>query len=443
MNFNDFREQTFQTALKKGCAAAELFSVEREQFNVHILEQELDSYSVSNTVGIGLRVQHRGKNGYAYTEVTDAPEELVRHAMENAASVEDSDDSPMQTKQEYQTVTAPENPANQMSESDKIETAKALERTVKAASSEVRRVAYDVMATVKTRIRISNTLGLDAERNSSNAYLYVVPVIERNGEMRDGVAFRANDEITDIANTAKEAVENATGKFGASPCAPGKYRIIIKNEAMSDLLDAFSPMFSADEAHKGLSLMNGKEGEKVAADCVTIVDDPFFAKNPRAFDDEGTPSMTKNVIENGVLMTLLHNLKTAQKAGVASTSNAGRASAASPVGIAPSNFYLKSGEKSFDELVAEMENGIIITSLEGLHAGLSAVSGDFSLLAQGKLVENGTVVRPLAQITVAGNFITMMKSVIGIANDLKFGLPGGTMVGSPSVEISELMISGK
>lgn len=101
----------------------------------------------------------------------------------------------------------------------------------------------------------------------------------------------------------------------------GSYAVILRHDAMADLLQAFSPVFSADEAQKGRSLLAGKEGEAVAAPCVTIVDDPFHAYAPRAFDGEGTPSVTKNVVEDGTLKTLLHNLKTAKKAGCESTGN--------------------------------------------------------------------------------------------------------------------------
>ena len=75
------------------------------------------------------------------------------------------------------------------------------------------------------------------------------------------------------------------------------------------------------------------------------------------------PSVTKSVVEKGVLKTLLHNLKTAKKAGVDSTSNAGRASAASPIDVAPSVFYVEPGETSYDELLKRLDNGLIITRL--------------------------------------------------------------------------------
>ena len=90
----------------------------------------------------------------------------------------------------------------------------------------------------------------------------------------------------------------------------------------------------------------------------------------------------KAVVENGVLTTLLHNLKTAHKQGVASTGNAAR-SYASTVGVAPSNFYFKPGAQTQEALLERMGEGLMLTDVTGLHAGANPISGDFSLLSRG------------------------------------------------------------
>ena len=158
-----------------------------------------------------------------------------------------------------------------------------------------------------------------------------------------------------------------------------------------------------------------------------------------AFDDEGVATKAKNVIENGVLTTLLHNLKTAHKQGVATTGNASR-SYASPVGVSPSNFYFVPSEISYDELLTRLGDGLIITEVAGLHAGANAISGDFSLSAKGFRVREGKRAEAIKQITVAGNFYTLLKSVEAVGADLKFGTGS---YGSPSLLIESLSIAGK
>lgn len=443
MEFNQFKEKAFEAALKNGCDAAELYFVEGDSFSAMVLEQELDSYSVSRERGLNLRVQLAGKNGYAYTESLDAPEALVLRAMDNARAIENEDDHPMQGKCEYRALPKRECRVDAASEREKIELAMALERAVKDQDARVLRVMRCAVGSGSSLTRICNTLGLDAEGEERIAYSYAVPVASAGDQVKDGFAFRVDDGIFDVDGCAKEAVARAVAQLGGAPVPAGEYRILFENLAMGDLLAAFSPMFSADAAQKGLSLLAGKEGEAVAAPCVTILDDPFHAVNPRAFDAEGVPCVTKPVVDSGVLKTLLHNLKTAKKAGVPSTGNGGRAGASAPVGVMPTNFFLKPGTECFDALTAKLGNGLIITDVSGLHAGLNTISGEFSLLASGMLVENGKAVRAVEQITVSGSFLSLMRGVEAVGSDLRFGLPGTSCFGSPSVLVSTLAVSGK
>ena len=142
-------------------------------------------------------------------------------------------------------------------------------------------------------------------------------------------------------------------------------------------------------------------------------------------------------MERGVLKTLLHNLKTAKKAGVASTGNAVQG------GVMPTNFFLAPGPDGFERLVTKLGDGLIITDISGLHAGLNPISGEFSLLASGMLVKDGQAVRPVEQITVGGSFLSLMRGIEAVGCVVRFGLPGGSCFGSPSVLAGTLTVSGK
>ncbi len=181
----------------------------------------------------------------------------------------------------------------------------------------------------------------------------------------------------------------------------------------------------------------------IASEAVSITDDPLFSYSPRPFDDEGTPSRATSVVKNGKLMSLLHNLKTAKKAGCASTSNASRESASSPISVAPSNFILEKGEKDLTELLSEMGDGLLITELSGLHAGVNFSTGHFSLLASGFKVEKGKIKSPVERITVAGLFDRLLKDITLVGDDLYLSMPGGAVFASPSVYIENgLTVSG-
>ncbi|MCL2286171.1 MAG: TldD/PmbA family protein, partial [Firmicutes bacterium] len=160
------------------------------------------------------------------------------------------------------------------------------------------------------------------------------------------------------------------------------------------------------------------------------------------FDAEGVATQNKAIIENGVLKTLLYNTKSAEKDGVKSTGNASKAGFGGAIGTGTTNYYLVPGEKSYDELVQGLEKGVIITEMAGLHSGVNAVSGDFSVSAEGYFVENGKIVKPVEQITVAGNFYELLKNIETVGSDLRFHSLGSGGIGMPSVLVNGLSIAG-
>ena len=127
-----------------------------------------------------------------------------------------------------------------------------------------------------------------------------------------------------------------------------------------------------------------------------------------------------------------------------STGHASRPSIKAGLEVAPSNLYLKPGPASLPDLMGLAHNGILLVELDGLHSGANPVSGDFSLGAQGYFFEQGEVRYPLHNFTVAGNFFHLLKNIIGLGNDLEFSPPmAGSAIGSPSILVSSLSISGK
>jgi len=442
MTNQEFSSLAASYAKTAGCDGCETFYAGGEAFEVNANVGEIDRYSVSREAGVSVRVSYQGKQGYAYTERLEEPEKLVDRAIDNAKCIESTDDHPMQKKRNYREVTREPSALANLSEQERIALAKRLEQAALEADSRVKRVVYCTVVYEAGSVRIENTQGLLAEKNSDVSIVYIMPSIQQGDEVQTGFAFRMGADAADVDACAREAVQDALGKLGGTPVASGFYRVLFRPYAFCDLFSAFASVFSADEAQKGRSLLANKEGEAIASPLVTLTDDPFDPAAPRAFDSEGTPCKVKAVVENGVLKTLLHNLKTAAKAGVESTGNASRASAASPVGVSPTVFRIEPGKLSADELVQTLGNGLIITELEGTHAGVDAISGDFSLKSAGFLVEDGKIVRPVSNITVAGNFITLLKGVSALGSDILFSLPQTGYFASPSVLVERLSVAG-
>ena len=235
---------------------------------------------------------------------------------------------------------------------------------------------------------------------------------------------------------AQDCREEALCNLGAGRMRSGATPVVIKNSAMGDLLSTFSGIFSADNAQKGISLLAGREGETIASACVTITDDPLlpWGLGSSPFDREGAATRTKNVVEGGVLKTLLHNRQTAKKAGVKTTGNA-----AGGGRVAPSNLFIAPGTLPAGDLLRNMGDGLYLTEVSGLHAGANPISGDFSLLARGFEIKGGERVRAVEQFTVAGNFYQLLRDILSVGSDLHFE---GSPIGSPTVAVRSLSVAG-
>jgi len=450
MDIKDFAEKLFSKAKEAGFTEYEIYYVDGDSFKVTIYKSEIDQYSLNAHRGLSFRGLYNGKMGYSYTEVLDdyALEMLIKKAKENAMAIEDDDvDIIYGGHDNYADMKGFNEELANMNADEKIKMALQLEKDTLSQSDKVKSIEDCMVVTGTGESRIINSKGLDLQYKSNTIYAIVAPVVEEDGKVNTAFAFKAAKNYNDIdtSTIAKEAVEDALAYMGAESIPSGKYKVIIRNDVMADMLDTFSGIFSAYNVQKGMSLLKGKIGTKIASEAVTIIDDPLMENGLASapFDAEGVACYTKTVVEQGKLNTFLYNLKTAQKDGVKSTGNASKASYASPVGVSPSNFYIKPGNKSREDLMNELGDGIFITEIQGLHSGANAVSGDFSLAAKGFEIKNGKKIKPVEQITIAGNFYNLLQDIIEVGADLKFGMPSGGCFGSPSVIVKELAISGK
>ena len=445
MTRDDFFRALLAAAKEAGADDAEAYFAETESFRVLAAKGEIEDYAVNKSGGVSLRVLKNGKMGSSYTEALDeeAIDMLVKNALASAALIDDEDEQFIFAgSPEYQKIDCT---GDAGTPEERIAMALKLEREAREMDPRVKETSLGTgVETEHTTIRLMNTRGLDLT-HSSDLSVCMVGTIAREGSRTttgDADDCKRSFSALDPEKICREAVEDAISKLPAKPCESGAMPAIFRNTCMVSLMSAFLSVFSADAAQKGLSLLKGREGEKIAAECVTLVDDPLMEGGlaSRPFDGEGVATYRKEVISNGTLTTLLHNLKTAKKAGCQSTGNAARGGYASAaMSVAPMNFHFKPGEDDLDALCAKMGRGIVITGLGGLHAGANAVSGDFSLLAEGYLVEDGKKSQPVEQVTVAGNFFQVLKDIVAVGSDLKF--PGG--MGSPSVWVKEISVAGK
>jgi PmbA protein len=423
----------------------EVYVQSLDQLSVRLFQGQLDSYSLADSRGLSFRGLYGDKLGYAFTEKLDQAslDLLVSQAADNAQHIDAGDvEEIFAGSPSYPQLDLERPPLAELTGTQLIELAQGMSAVAKNADARVKFVHAGLSRIAGERL-IVNTAGLDLLARGH--YLTgAVDVVAVDGkERRTGREFWGGRDLSGLVPEAlaTAAVQEATSMFGASPVSSGTYPVLLRRDVAAELLGTFSGVFSAEAVRKGLSLMRDKLGSPVASELVTIVDDPFLPDGAGStpFDAEGVACSRRDIIAQGVLTTYLHNLKTARKEGIASTGHAARATYKSPVDVSPHNLLVAAGNQSWDQLLAGMDRGLVITSVQGLHSGAKPVSGDFSLGATGFRVEGGVVVSPVDQITVAGNFFRLLHDVEVVGSDLEFR----RSFGSPTLRVAGLAVAGK
>jgi PmbA protein len=194
---------------------------------------------------------------------------------------------------------------------------------------------------------------------------------------------------------------------------------------------------SGSAIYRRSSFLVGQIGQTVATNEITVVDDALMPAGlgSSPFDDEGVPTELTPIIENGVLRNYLHSAYTARKLGSRPTGNGSRA-ASGTVTIGPTNFYLKAGKYTPEEIILSTERGLYVVELIGF--GVNTVTGDYSRGAVGIWIENGQFVHPVQEVTIAGNLREMLKNVEMVGKDVTFL----GSIAAPTLKIGNMVISG-
>lgn len=448
MDFNAFKEIAAAKALELGISEYELYYQSSESTSVSAFQHETDDFTSSRSGGVCFRCIVNGKMGYASTEELSRAqaEAVVLRAADNAAVLEAEEPAFLgEGGKTYEPLEI--HPYDLPSADSLIETVLKTQEKLYAANPAVVDGTATEGFTGRREIAIYNSRGLDLHYENNVSGLAVGAVVTDGKEMSDEAEIKLG-KLSDL-NTdemVEKAVSGALRKLGGGVAPTAVCPVVFSPRAMSDLLAAFSAIFSSENVQKGLSKLAAREGQMIASGAVTLVDDPFHKDNPMPihFDAEGSPTHRKNIIEKGELKTLLYNLKTAAVAGKETTGNASKGGYDAPVEVRPFTMYLAPGEYSEAALLEKAGSGVYINSLGGLHAGANPVSGDFSLQSAGFLIEDGRKTGFVKSFTVAGNFYELLKKITAVGDNVELpSAMGMTAFGSPSVLVEDLSIAGK
>lgn len=264
-------------------------------------------------------------------------------------------------------------------------------------------------------------------------------VAERDGAMErdyEGRSARRLCELASMAEIGRIAGERTVARLGARKIPSCRAAVLYDRRVASGLVGAFVSAISGAAVARGVSFLKDKLGAQLFPADISIIDDPLrkggFGARP--FDGEGVRTQRRALIDKGVLTTWLLNASAARQLGLISTGHASGA-LGGPPGISASDLHLAPGAQSPKQLLEGVSRALIVR--ETFSPSINPNTGDYSVGVAGDWVENGTIVHPVSEVTVAGNLIDIYARIVP-ANDLEFR---GAM-NAPSLLVEDLAIAG-
>ncbi len=443
-------ERLEKKAKENGIDDIELYTSKYAEEEFRIRNHELDTFLFAENIGCGIRLIKNGKVGTSYTEKIDENDSTsIDMLFGNACTSTEYATSEIEynvlaTKEQSidKEVVAPVGDAFDISPNKLKTDALEIEQLLYDADKRIVNVPYSIVARTKSERSIINSKGICVASGRNMISYYSEIIAEHEGIVKTaghGFSSRYYDSFDQKAFLNK-ITDEAISKLDAKPFESGNYTTVLENAAMKTIIGAYMSMYSSDSVQKHLSLLEGKIGEVIANECVTLIDNPSIhdGLGNACFDAEGVATKELPLIENGTLKNFYYNTYTSKKGGVNSTGHASRGSYQSNIGVGRHNVILKEGSKTLNGLLSDVNNGIMVTDLMGVHAGVNALSGDFSLQAEGIEIKNGVLGNRLMPFIVSGNILTLLKSIKSVGNDV---LHNVSSIYSPSVVVDSLSYS--
>lgn len=394
---------------------------------VRVYEGEVENFTSAQSEGIGIRVIREGRTGFAYAGTLDASaiDGVLADARDNVAfgtadewaGLAEPDGVPVQPIVLWNEglVTLPT--------ARKIELAKELERLAIAADPRVR-VDDANYADALAEMAVATTTGIRVSGRENGLYVSVSTLADDGDETQSGFGFAVGRDVDelDLQKAAQEAADRATRLLGAVKPSSRRLTVVLDPFVTAQFLGIISGTLNGEAVLKGRSIFANRLGEQVASPLFTLVDDPtnVAAYTASEVDGEGLAARRNVLIENGVLQQFVQSSYSGRRNGTASTGNAVRGGFRGTPGCGCLAIQVVPGNRAPADIIAGIDDGVLIQSVQGLHSGVNSVSGDFSTGASGLMIRNGQVAEPVREFTIASTLQRMLLDLAEFGNDIDY-----------------------
>lgn len=386
---------------------------------IRAYQGEVEHFVSAQSGSVSVRVISDGRTGTSHAGTLDesALREVLAEARENAtfaghdehAGLADPDGVPVVPQELWDEVLAA------YPTEKKVDIALELERLAVAQDSRLR-IDSSNYSDRAVEAAFATTKGIRGSYRTNSCFASVELLADDNGETQTGWSYALGDNpsLFDLEAAARKAASRTTRLLGAVKPASRRTTVVLDPMVTAQFLGIIGSTLNGENVVKGRSLFANRLGEEVASPLVTLIDDPT---DSRAFtatelDSDGLAARRNVLIENGRLCMFVHSAYSARRAGTTSTGNAVGA------GVGCHALQLVPGTKTQDELIAGVDDGVLIDSVQGLHSGVNPVSGDFSTGATGLVIRNGRTAEPVREFTIASTLQRMLQDVAEVGGDV-------------------------
>ncbi len=431
---------------KAGVDEGEVFVQKTRGLEISLRDQEVESLRNMDEGGFALRMISEGRMGFVHS--SDLRDEALIRSVEQCVAL-----AKASQPDEANRLPEPSEPGPDVDTHDETFPDISFERKIALLKDmETLSFAYDPVISkmesvsyedAETETAIANTHGIFVHGKSTRFSSGVSVMAEKDGEVESAGEETESRYFADLdppSKVATRACWKATSMLGAKPVPSQEVPVIFDRDVVYAMLIHFFAMINGGNVADGLSALEGRIGEKIASDLVTVVDDATIARGigSRSFDAEGTPSGTTVILEGGVLRSFLFDSRSAGRAGFKSTGNARRGGFRDLPRVGYSNLYIQRGAVTPEKIMESTKTGLWLMSLAGWWVGINPSTGDFSSGAKGLWVEDGKVVHPVRNVTIASNILEMLESVDMVGDDLFFRHAAN----SPTLRVGEMKVGG-
>ena len=394
---------------------------------VRVYGGEVEHFVAAASEGIGIRIIAGGRTGFAHAGTLDpvAIREVLAEARENVA---------FGTPDEWAGLAEPDGVATieqelwneelaRFATTDKVALALELESLTKGLDSRIRVDDANYVDGGGEAAIVTST-GVRRHGRSNACHVSVSTLADGDGETQTGFGFSvgAHPGEFDLERAAREAVDRATRLLGARKPPSGRTTVVFDPFVTAQLLGVIGSTLNGEAVVKGRSIFADRLGDDIASSAVTLIDDPT---DPRAYtatdtDGEGLAARRNVLIGAGRLERFVHSSYSGRRAGVPSTGNGVRGGYAGSPGAGCLALRLEPGVRSRDDLIAGIDDGVLVLSVSGLHSGVNTISGDVSVGASGIVIRNGVLAEPIREFTLATTVQRLLSEVVEVGSDVEW-----------------------